>query len=58
MFSKSDPIINIAFDPTKLIFVNSSKGKVASISLIENNTKYVYLEMQNKTFLTVQMPIK
>ena len=51
------PIVQIAFDPTKLVIATSMKGEVAALSLIQNKVKYVYVEMEHKEYFTIQVPL-
>ncbi|CDW74843.1 UNKNOWN [Stylonychia lemnae] len=50
-------ISEITFDPSNYLIATSHHGEVAAISLIENKVKYVYLELDQKKYCTVQMPL-
>jgi len=55
---KRGPIINLSFDPTSLIFVETHQDKethLCAVSLMDNNVQYVYMEMGKAKFYTVRL---
>jgi len=44
----SEPITSISFEPTELVFVSSSQGSIAALSIVKKEMHYVYLDLGNR----------
>ena len=43
-------------EPTELVFVASSQGSVAALSIVKKEMHYVYLDLGNRQYCTVAIP--
>ena len=53
---KAEPINSISFEPTELVFVSSSHGSIAALSIVKKEMHYVYLDLGNRQYCTVAIP--
>lgn len=44
----AEPITSIQFEPTELVFVASSQGSIAALSIVKKEMHYVYLDLGNR----------
>ena len=52
----AEPICSISFEPTELVFVSSSHGSIAALSIVKKEMHYVYLDLGNRQYCTVAIP--
>ena len=53
---EAEPISSISFEPTELVFVSSSHGSIAALSIVKKEMHYVYLDLGNRQYCTVAIP--
>ena len=51
-----EPITQISFEPTELVFVSSTEGSIAALSIVKKEMHYVYLDLGNRQYCTVAIP--
>lgn len=54
IFEANTRVQCITFDPTNLVIASTDDGEVVSLSLLENKVKYMYLDIGENQFVTVQ----
>ena len=54
--TEAEPISQISMEPTELVFVASSQGSVAALSIVKKELHYVYVDLGNRQFCTLAIP--
>jgi len=56
--AEGEQITSIFFEPSNLVFVTTDKNRLVAISLIKRNKNYMYVDLGQNNFATVEIPLK
>ena len=55
LFTEGVAVTEIQYDPTEMIFVGSDEGELVALTFIKEKLEYVYVEMGNRKYCTIEM---